>query len=131
MSLSDCENHIGIQNYESHAFLKKLLPARDQSKHPEFAASVVAAVVPTAVIYSQALAQVIDFYLNDEQKPAREEIVELVNSGEKDAGAKVMGFVYEALRKSWNKIINQLIELNCLIGLNPPVRVYSFQKKMH
>ena len=63
----------------------------------EFAAYLVAATVPTATLYSQALSHVVDFYLADERKAQREEIVALSKSTDKDANAKIMRYAYEAL----------------------------------
>jgi linoleate 10R-lipoxygenase len=60
---------------------------------------VVAAVIPTAAHFSQAIAHVIDFYLNDEKKAEREEIVRLSKTldGDRTSGQKIMQFVHEAL----------------------------------
>jgi hypothetical protein len=100
MSLSDSQNHIAMENNHSHVFLKKLWNTLGKNKNNsrEFAAQIIAAVLPTAALYSQALATVVNFYIVDEQKAARESIINLVNSQDKDASDKVMNYVYEALR---------------------------------
>jgi len=87
----------------SHGFLKKLWQSSGKSSNTyrEFASQIFAAVVPTAPVYSQAVATIVNFYLDADKKAEREEIVKLVASKEKDATDKVMGYVYEALRKSW------------------------------
>ncbi|KAF9472690.1 hypothetical protein BDN70DRAFT_900339, partial [Pholiota conissans] len=64
----------------------------------EFAAYLFAATVPTATLYSQALSHIVNFYLQDERKARREEIVVLSKSTDKDANAKIMRHAYEALR---------------------------------
>lgn len=65
----------------------------------ELAAQVFSATIPTAPLYSQAIAKVVDFYLSKEQAVARQEIVNLANSKEKDAPAKILAYVREALRQ--------------------------------
>ncbi|KJA17192.1 hypothetical protein HYPSUDRAFT_46645 [Hypholoma sublateritium FD-334 SS-4] len=63
----------------------------------EFASQLFAATVPTAALYSQALANVIDFYLDDDRHSIREKIVDLDQSAE-NKSAEIMVYVYEALR---------------------------------
>ena len=79
--------------------LKKLWEEYGQRKASpaEFASQLFAATVPTAALYSQALANVIDFYLDDDRQTIREKIVELAQSAE-DKSAQIMVYVYEALR---------------------------------
>jgi len=55
--------------------------------------------VPTAALYSQTVAHVINFYLEEGRTNVRDEIARLVASNEEEALAKVMDYVYEALRK--------------------------------
>jgi linoleate 10R-lipoxygenase len=84
-----------------HGFLAKLwqdIGKRQKDSHREFATQVFAAVVPTAALYSQYVAQVVDFYLDHGRKADREEIVRLVASADQNASAKVMAYVNEALR---------------------------------
>lgn len=81
--------------------MKSSLAAQSDGKAQprEFACQVIAAIVPTAALYSQAVSQVVDFYLRDGKKGAREEIVRLVKSAGEGAYDKVMQYVYEALRE--------------------------------
>src|SRR5258708_33988029 len=83
-----------------HVFLEKLWHGigKSQDSYREFATQVFAAVVPTAELYSQYVAQVVDFYLDNDRKAAREEIVKLVASTDPNAAAKVMAYVNEALK---------------------------------
>ncbi|KAG6879814.1 hypothetical protein C0992_011365 [Termitomyces sp. T32_za158] len=62
----------------------------------ELAEHIVAALVPTAAYFSQAIAHVVDFYLADEMKKERAEIVQLSN--DKENMSQIMTYVYEALR---------------------------------
>jgi hypothetical protein len=89
--------------FSSHAFLRKLwqISGKGSNTYREFASQIFAAVVPTAPLYSQAVATIVNFYLDTDKQAAREEIVKLVASQEEDAVDKVMGYVCEALRKSW------------------------------
>jgi hypothetical protein len=91
----------GMNNSYGHKFLEKLrqdIGGSRKDSHHEFASEVFAAVVPTAALYSQYVAQVVDFYLDVDQKAAREEIVRLAASTDQDASMKVMTYVNEALR---------------------------------
>jgi len=90
-----------MNNSYGHVFLEKLwrdIGKCQKDSHREFATQVFAAVVPTAALYSQCVAQVVDFYLDKDRKPVREEIVRLVASADPDAADKVMAYVNEALR---------------------------------
>jgi len=100
ISISDSQNHIGMGEFNSHGFLKKLWQSSGKSSNTyrEFASQIFAAVVPTAPVYSQAVATIVNFYLGADKQVEREKIVKLVASKEKDATDKVMGYVYEALR---------------------------------
>ncbi|KAG6833018.1 hypothetical protein H0H87_012276 [Tephrocybe sp. NHM501043] len=66
----------------------------------ELAAYSVAAIIPTAAHYSQAITHVVDFYLGDDKKEQRAEIVRLSASigHNEQSTAKVMAYVREALR---------------------------------
>ncbi|KAF8908079.1 heme peroxidase [Gymnopilus junonius] len=88
------------ENNQSHTFLRRLWTrfGKGKSTTHEFAAQVVATVVPTAALYSQALATVVNYYLDNAQEAAREDIVKHANSKENDSLNKVMAYVYEALR---------------------------------
>ncbi|KAF8154674.1 heme peroxidase [Crassisporium funariophilum] len=96
--ISDAQNHIGIENNNGHTFLRNLYKASGKKGTREFASQVFAAVVPTAALYSQAVAHVVNYYLEENNKEAREDIVSLVNSTDKDAASKVVAYIHEALR---------------------------------
>ena len=98
-SISDWLNHLGIQDDYCHSFLKNLIGSRKKTSNREFAAQIFAAILPTVALYSHFLAHIVNFYLDEQRKSVRDEIVKLINSGDKGAAAKVMGYVYEALRK--------------------------------
>ncbi|KAF9447624.1 heme peroxidase [Macrolepiota fuliginosa MF-IS2] len=66
--------------------------------HTELAISVFYATVPTAALFSKAIAQVVDYFLAEENQQARKEIEKIFLKQEKDASAKIMGYVREALR---------------------------------
>jgi hypothetical protein len=76
-----------------------LIGSRKKSSNREFAAQIFAAILPTVALYSHFLSHIVNFYLDKERKSVRDEIVKLANSRDKGAAAKVMGYVYEALRK--------------------------------
>lgn len=58
---------------------------------------MVAEVIPTAAHWSQAVAHIINFYLGEERKREREEIVRLAGKGSVDDLNKVMLYCHEAL----------------------------------
>jgi hypothetical protein len=60
------------------------------------AGSILASVVPTAALFSQVIAQVVDFYLDSDQEETREHIVRLTEQGD---NAQIMPFIFEALRE--------------------------------
>lgn len=70
---------------------------RKKANPTEFASQMFAATVPTAALYSQALVNVLDFYLDDDRQSIREKIVNLAQSAD-DKSAEIMSYVYEALR---------------------------------
>ncbi|KAF6760375.1 heme peroxidase [Ephemerocybe angulata] len=101
-SLSDSFNHRGTGSHNGHSFLKQVWDkiGPKHSSHSEVAAHVFSALIPTAAIYSATLAHTLNFFLQDAQKDARTQLLELVKSKEEDAPAKVSGYIREALRLS-------------------------------
>ncbi|KAF9042906.1 heme peroxidase [Panaeolus papilionaceus] len=98
-SISDSRNHQGVEGSDPHAFLKKLwATAGKGSSRKEFTAALFAALIPSAALYSQAVSHIINFYLDDDKKVAREEIVKLAASSGADASAKIEAYILEALR---------------------------------
>jgi linoleate 10R-lipoxygenase len=90
-----------MKNHDSHKFLKRVREAGTDFTTTELAAQVFSAVVPTAAHFSQAIAHVVNFYLDDDKQNERDEIVKLASaSRDKEAVAKIMVYVREALRES-------------------------------
>jgi linoleate 10R-lipoxygenase len=94
---------ISGKNDRSERFLNVLVKATgSQSSNSALdglSNSLFASVVPTAALFSQIIAHVVNFYLgtDDADKVAqREKIVGLVKEG---ANAEVMPYVFEALRE--------------------------------
>lgn len=87
----------------AHANLKQLWTklGKGKSNYREFASQIFAAAIPTAALYSQSIATVVNFYLEktDAKNAAREEIIRLDASTEADAAEQAMVYFYEALRK--------------------------------
>jgi linoleate 10R-lipoxygenase len=86
-------------NRSSDHFLKQLLEAGGSHPVAEIAASLFSEVVPTAALYSKAIAHVVNFYLHGGRKEAREDIARLSALCTPEADAKVQGYVREALSK--------------------------------
>jgi linoleate 10R-lipoxygenase len=104
VSLGDSHNHAGMPGSSTgHANLKQLWTklGKGKSSYREFASQIFTAAVPTAALYSQDLATVVSFYLEDTKAniAAREEIIRLDASTDADAAAKAMVYFYEALRE--------------------------------
>ena len=91
---------VGNRNNHSDEFLTELVDATGSqsgnSALDGLAGSLLASVVPTAALFSQIIAQVVDFYLNPNMAERREQIVRLAERG---ANAQVMPFIFEALRE--------------------------------
>lgn len=98
VSASDTERHLGIENYDCHDFLRRILK-EDGGKHSskELSAFVFTALIPTAAIFSQTIVNAVEFYLRPEQVRAKQEIVKLAGSGD---NARIMTYIQEALRTS-------------------------------
>ncbi|KAI0290112.1 heme peroxidase [Multifurca ochricompacta] len=83
----------------SESFLKVLVEATGSQSGPSaldgLGGSLFASVVPTAALFSQIIAQVVDFYLDEDKAVQREKIVQLA---EEHSNAQVMPFIFEALR---------------------------------
>src|SRR6267142_4586646 len=88
------------RNDHSDEFLTDLVGATgSQSSNSALdglAGSVLASVVPTAALFSQIIAQVVDFYLDSDRVETREHIVRMA---EQCDNAQIMHFIFEALRE--------------------------------
>ncbi|KAI0246364.1 heme peroxidase [Lactifluus subvellereus] len=89
---------VSESNDHSEGFLRPLVEATGSrsstSALDDLACSVFASVVPTAAIFSQIIAHVVDFYLGADKATQRAQIVRLVEGHE---NARVMPFVFEAI----------------------------------
>jgi linoleate 10R-lipoxygenase len=89
------------KNDHSDEFLTDLVDATGSqsgnSALDGLAGSVLASVVPTAALFSQIIAQIVDFYMDPKKREIREHIVQLALE---DDNARIMPFIFEALRKS-------------------------------
>lgn len=64
----------------------------------DLATGVFNATVPTAPLFSKAIAQVVDYFLEEKNTQAKEEITKIFLTGGEGASAKIMGYIREALR---------------------------------
>lgn len=83
---------------ESAKFLRKLRGSIGNTPNANLAINVFNATIPTAALFSKAVALVVDYFLEEANQQAREEIVMIHQANEKDASAKIMGYVRETLR---------------------------------
>ena len=58
-------------------FLKQLAAVRGSHSTDQITVSLFSEVVPTAALYSKAIAHIVNFYLSDNRKDAREEVARL------------------------------------------------------
>ncbi|TFK24090.1 heme peroxidase [Coprinopsis marcescibilis] len=96
----DARNHIGIE-YTGSDILKKVvsgMKGEESITSREIAAQLFASVVPTAAIYSAALAQVVNFFLDEKNAEARQKVLALSASEEPGSSTELLAYVREALR---------------------------------
>lgn len=81
-----------------HAFLAKL--KEGGRPHRDIIAEIIGLAVGGGMIYAQAVAQIVDFYMDDERAAERAEIVGLANADSQDPEQKklLLGYVREAQR---------------------------------
>lgn len=91
---------VGNRNDHSDEFLTELVDATGSqsgnSALDGLVGSLLASVVPTAALFSQIIAQVVDYYLEPTMAEQMGQIVRLAKRG---ANAQVMPFIFEALRE--------------------------------
>ncbi|KZP28015.1 hypothetical protein FIBSPDRAFT_273412, partial [Athelia psychrophila] len=89
----------GQNNTEnSDAFLKQLLTVRRTHPPSQISASLFAEVVPTAAVYSKAVAHIVNFYLDDGRARERADIAALAAERTPEAERKIMRYAREAIR---------------------------------
>jgi len=88
------------KKFGSPKYLKDLCVTFGNASHAQLAINIFNAIIPTAVLFSKAVVQVKDFFLDDANQMARSEIV-MIHQGstsEQDSSWMPMGYVREALR---------------------------------
>jgi len=65
----------------------------------DLACSLFSVVVPNAALYSQTIANVVNYYFSDNKRMARDELTQLTKQGTQDAEAKVLAYIREAISK--------------------------------
>ncbi|KAG7089000.1 hypothetical protein E1B28_012947 [Marasmius oreades] len=81
----------------SREFLFQLYQTRGTTGLSALADAIFCEVVPTAAHFSQAVAHVINYFLNEEKKEARDDIVKLSKLRTADSTAKIIEHIYESL----------------------------------
>jgi len=85
---------------EPPKYLKDLCGTFGNVPHAELAINIFNAIIPTSVLFSKAVVQVVDFFLDDANQMARSEIA-MIHQGstsEQDSSRMIMRYVREALR---------------------------------
>lgn len=97
--LKDKVNSIADYDPEdrSREFLKQLYVKRGVTDSQTIAAAIFCEVAPTAAHFSQSLAQAVNYYLDDKQKQAREDISRLSKLRTPESTEKILKYIYEAL----------------------------------
>jgi hypothetical protein len=87
-------------NDHSDDFLRELVEATGSrsgnSALDGLAGSLLASVLPTAALFSQIIAEVVDFYIG------KDEAKQIAQLAEKREYAQIMPFVFEALREFYS-----------------------------
>jgi linoleate 10R-lipoxygenase len=65
----------------------------------ELLGNILGIAVGACVNWAQAAVQVVDFYLDDERKAEREQIIKLVNKTDNASNELLRGYVREAMRE--------------------------------
>jgi hypothetical protein len=86
-------------NDHSDLFLTELIKMRGKLTLQELASSLFAEVIPTMANYSQAITHVVNFYLDDHRRAAREDLICLTGIHSAEAEEKILAYVREALSK--------------------------------
>jgi len=76
----------------------QLLAARRTHPPDQIAATLFSEVIPTAALYSKAIALVVNFYLHEDRTAAREDIARLSICRTPESEARIQAYVREALR---------------------------------
>lgn len=91
---------VSMWNDHSDDFLRGLVEASGShlgnSALDGLAGSLLASVMPTAALFSQIIAQVVDFYIVEDRAKQKTQIAQLAESREY---AEIMPFIFEALRE--------------------------------
>ncbi|KAG6837017.1 hypothetical protein H0H93_016224 [Arthromyces matolae] len=100
--VSDFVDHAVKNKQSSFELISKIVASYKDSEatSSELAAYAIAAVIPTSAYFSQAIAQIVDFYLADDKQQERAEIISLSASigQNSNSAAKVLAYAREALR---------------------------------
>ncbi|KAG8908060.1 hypothetical protein FRC01_007508 [Tulasnella sp. 417] len=81
---------------KSHEFLKRLAASNRSSE--ELSYNVFGIIIASCANFSMAAALVLNFYLDEERKAEREEIIKLVQSEKQESKSLLLGYILEALR---------------------------------
>ncbi|KAL6303709.1 heme peroxidase [Sparassis latifolia] len=104
--IADTVKHwIAGANDHSNHFLAGVLAAANGSSPEEIAAGIFAEVVATTALYSNALAHVVDYYLDDQR---RDKFVQVISSNDKQSEDETVKAVREALRECKNLSLSVL-----------------------
>lgn len=95
-----------LQKNDDNKFLRSLKDESGDAAHTAVANDIFDAAVPTAALFSKAIVHAVDYFLDDANKQARGEIVNLFSSQRPDSSAQIMGYVREALRL--NPIVSRI-----------------------
>jgi len=63
----------------------------------ELACAFFAEIIPSVAVYSQIITNIVNFYLDESQREAREDIIRLTSLQSFDARAKVLAYLNQAI----------------------------------
>jgi predicted PurR-regulated permease PerM len=103
-----------------HSLKAKVLAVNKDLSLSDLARSLFSELVPTMAIFSQALVNVVDFYMHKNRRAARDTLVGLLREHNAHARDQVLGYINEAIRTCLrNNLVASL--LTNIPGLDPPV----------
>lgn len=95
---TDALEYVKLMRRTDNVNFLKALRGSTKGNTTDLAVGVFNATIPTAPLFSKAVAQVVDYFLEEANIQAKEEISKIFLAGGEGSSAKIMGYIREALR---------------------------------
>ncbi|KAH7919845.1 heme peroxidase [Leucogyrophana mollusca] len=90
------------KNMQCNAFFSRILSSSKHLTIEEIACGIFAETIPSAALFSAALASVVDFYLQKGQKTSLDQLVKLCATVTPEADVQILAYVHKALYCSFD-----------------------------